>query len=53
MLFHALQRGEGMRAQALAVEHVEVAQHNLRQALERRNESGEQALPGIRLVVGR
>jgi GntR family transcriptional regulator of vanillate catabolism len=52
MLFHALQRGEGARAQALAVEHVEVAQHNLRQALERRNES-EHALPAIRLVVGR
>lgn len=52
MLFHALQRGEGARAQALASEHVEVAQHNLRQALERRNES-EQVLPAIRLVVGR
>jgi GntR family transcriptional regulator of vanillate catabolism len=52
MLFGALQRGEGARAQALAAEHVEVAQHNLRQALERRQES-EAALPAIRLVVGR
>ncbi len=52
MLFDALERGEGARAQALAVEHTEVAQYNLRQALERRNES-EQVLPAIRLVVGR
>jgi GntR family transcriptional regulator of vanillate catabolism len=52
MLFHALQRGEGARAQALAAEHTEVAQCNLRQALDRRTES-EQVLPAIRLVVGR
>jgi GntR family transcriptional regulator of vanillate catabolism len=52
MLFDALERGEGARAQALAMEHTEVPQYNLRQALERRNES-EQFLPGIRLVVGR
>jgi GntR family transcriptional regulator of vanillate catabolism len=52
MLFNALQRGEGARAQALAVEHTEVAQYNLRQALNRRNES-EQVMPAIRLVVGR
>jgi len=46
-----LQRGEGARAQALAVEHTEVAQMNMRLALERRAES-EQVMPGIRLVVG-
>lgn len=52
MLFDALERGEGARAQALATEHTEVPQYNLRQALERRTES-EQVLPAIRLVVGR
>jgi len=52
MLFHALQRGEGARAQALANEHTEVAQFNLRQALERREDS-ERYMPAIRLVVGR
>jgi GntR family transcriptional regulator of vanillate catabolism len=52
MLFDALERGEGARAQALAVEHTEVAQYNLRQALEHRNES-ERALPAIKLVMGR
>ena len=44
-------RGEGTRAQNLAVEHTEVAQMNMRLALERRAES-EQVLPAIRLVVG-
>ena len=52
MLFDALQRGEGARAHALATEHTEVAQMNMRLALERRAES-EQVLPGIRLVVDR
>jgi GntR family transcriptional regulator of vanillate catabolism len=52
MLFGALERGEGARAQALAMEHTEVAQYNLRQALERRNES-ERVMPAMRLVVGR
>lgn len=52
MLFAALKAGEGTRAQALAVEHTEVAQMNMRMALERRAET-EQVLPGIRLVVGR
>ena len=51
MLVDALRRGEGARAQALAVEHTEVAQTNLRLALERRSES-EQVMPAIRLVVG-
>jgi GntR family transcriptional regulator of vanillate catabolism len=52
MLFDALRRGEGVRAQALAVEHTEVAQMNLRLALERRSET-ERVMPAIRLVVGR
>lgn len=52
MLFAALKAGEGARAQALAVEHTEVAQMNLRMALERRAET-ERVLPAIRLVVGR
>lgn len=51
MLFAALERGEGARAQALAVEHTEVAKFNLRQALEERSES-EQALPAMKLVIG-
>ncbi len=52
MLFDALRAGQGARAQALAVEHTEVAQMNMRMALERRTEA-EQVLPAIRLVVGR
>jgi GntR family transcriptional regulator of vanillate catabolism len=51
MLVEAMKRGEGARAQALATEHTEVAQENMRLALERRAES-EQVMPGIRLVVG-
>lgn len=51
MLVAALQRGEGTRAQALAQEHTEVAQMNLRLALERRTEA-EGLLPAIRLVAG-
>ena len=51
MLFDALKRGEGARAQALAAEHTEVAQMNMRLALERRAES-EQVMPVMRLVVG-
>lgn len=51
MLVEAMKRGEGARAQALAAEHTEVAQENMRLALERRTES-EQVMPGIRLVVG-
>ena len=51
LLTDALRRGEGARAQALATEHVAVAQLNMRLALDRRAES-EAALPGIRLVVG-
>ena len=52
MLVAALRAGEGARAQALAIEHVEVAQMNMRMALERRAET-ERVLPAIRLVVGR
>ena len=52
MLVDALQHGQGERAQALAVEHTQVAQTNLRQALQRRPET-EKVLPAIRLVVGR
>lgn len=52
MLFDAMKRGEGTRAQALASEHIEVAQMNMRMALERRAET-EQVMPGLRLVVGR
>lgn len=51
LLFDALKRGEGARAQALAEEHTQVAQMNLRQALERRSES-ERVMPAMRLVVG-
>ena len=52
MLFDAVKRGEGARAQSLAMEHTEVAQMNMRLALERRSES-ERVMPAIRLVVGR
>jgi GntR family transcriptional regulator of vanillate catabolism len=51
MLVDALKRGEGARAQALAVEHTEVAQMNMRMALEKRAET-ERVMPAIRLVVG-
>lgn len=51
MLVQALKQGEGARAQALASEHTEVAQFNLRQALERRSES-EKSMPAMRLVIG-
>lgn len=52
MLFDAVKRGEGARAQSLAMEHTEVAQMNMRLALERRSET-ERVMPAIRLVVGR
>jgi GntR family transcriptional regulator, vanillate catabolism transcriptional regulator len=51
MLADALRAGQGARAQALASEHTEVAQMNMRLALERRAES-ERLMPAIRLVVG-
>ena len=51
MLFAALKAGEGARAQALAVEHVEVAQMNMRMALQNRAET-ERVMPVMKLVVG-
>ncbi len=51
MLFQALEAGAGARAQALAEEHTEVAQMNMRMAVERRSDT-EKLLPGMRLVVG-
>ena len=50
MLLDALKKGESSRAQNLAVEHTEVAQMNMRLALERRADT-EQWMPGIRLVA--
>ena len=50
MLVDAMKRGEGARAQALAVEHTEVAQMNMRLALDRRAET-ERVMPAMRLVV--
>lgn len=52
MLVDALRRGEGARAEALAMEHTQVAQMNMRLALERRSEA-ERLVPAMRLVVGR
>jgi GntR family transcriptional regulator of vanillate catabolism len=51
MLVDAFRRHEGARAQSLAVEHTEVAQMNMRLALERRSES-ERVMPAIRLISG-
>ena len=51
LLFEALRDGQSARAQALAAEHTEVAQMNMRLALERRADS-ERVLPAMRLVVG-
>jgi GntR family transcriptional regulator of vanillate catabolism len=51
MLLDALRAGQGARAQSLAIEHTEVAQMNMRLALERRTDS-ELLMPAIRLVVG-
>ena len=50
-LVQALERGEGARAQALATEHTEVAQHNLQLALQRHQEVAE-VMPALRLLVG-
>ena len=51
MLAVAMKRGLSARAQALATEHTEVAQMNMRLALERRSDA-ERVMPAIRLVVG-
>lgn len=50
MLLDALKQGASARAQSLAAEHTEVAQMNMRLALERRTDS-EACMPGIRLVA--
>lgn len=50
MLVAALRAGEGARAQALATEHVEVAQMNMRMAMERRPDA-EKLMPAMRLVA--
>lgn len=50
MLLDALKRGASERAHNLAQEHTEVAQMNMRLALERRADS-EACMPGIRLVA--
>jgi GntR family transcriptional regulator of vanillate catabolism len=51
-LVHAIERGQGTRAQALGEEHVEIARMNLDYALER-PEIAETVMPGIRLVSQR
>lgn len=51
MLVEALKSGTGARAQALAMEHTEVAQMNMRMAVERRSDT-ERVMPAMRLVVG-
>jgi GntR family transcriptional regulator of vanillate catabolism len=51
MLFDALSRGESARAQALALEHTELARYNLQEALAHQDEAG-QKLSAIRLIVG-
>ena len=49
MLFNAMRSGQGARAQALGMEHVEVPKMNLKVALENR-EQAEVAAPLIKLV---
>ncbi len=49
-LVEAIQRREGTRAQALAIEHVEVARMNLRFAYEKAREGAEVA-PAMRLLA--
>lgn len=51
-LAHAMEKGEGARAQALAEEHVDVAQMNLDYALER-PETAAQLLPAMKIVLGK
>ena len=48
-LVDALERGQGLRAQALCEEHVEIARRNLRMAVERPDVAAE-VLPGIAIV---
>lgn len=51
-LVQAMEKGEGARAQALAEEHVDVAQMNLEYALER-PETAAQLLPAMKIVLGK
>ncbi|MCK9919136.1 GntR family transcriptional regulator [Microbacteriaceae bacterium K1510] len=51
-MVHAIERREGARAQAIAIEHVEVARMNLRHAYEKAPES-IQIMPAMRLLAGR
>jgi GntR family transcriptional regulator, vanillate catabolism transcriptional regulator len=48
-LLHAIEHGEGARAQAIAQEHVQVAKLNLEYALDR-PELAQRLLPGLKLV---
>jgi len=51
-ILHAIERREGTRAQAVAIEHVEVARMNLRHAYEKVQESIE-IMPAMRLLARR
>lgn len=51
-MLHAIERREGSRAQAVAMEHVEVARMNLRHAYEKGPESIE-IMPAMRLLARR
>ncbi|MDC7784097.1 GntR family transcriptional regulator [Rhodoplanes sp. TEM] len=51
-MLHAMERREGTRAQALAIEHVEVARMNLRHAYEKAGETMG-LMPAMRLLAGR
>ena len=48
-LAHAIEHGQGARAQAIAEEHVQVAKLNLKYALER-PELAERMMPALKLV---
>jgi GntR family transcriptional regulator of vanillate catabolism len=48
-LLHAIEHGEGARAQAIAQEHVQVAKLNLEYAFDR-PEAVEGVMPAIKLV---
>lgn len=51
-LVHAIEHGQGARAQAIAAEHVQVAKRNLEYALDR-PELVERVMPAIKLVSPR
>ncbi len=50
-LVQAIEKGQGMRAQAMGEEHVEIARMNLAYALEK-PELATAVMPGIKLVAG-